>query len=103
MRWTNSMAPAVFIDIDLEAFGHARLFPIFRDVAPRAAHAGGSAAASLGSTAGMGLANPTAIVAEGAFDHWHSLPALPAPTGHFVSILCLLWICSHRREGTGLV
>jgi|tagenome__1003787_1003787.scaffolds.fasta_scaffold20959157_6 hypothetical protein len=63
------MPPAVFINLDLEAFGHAGLLPIFRDVAPRAGHAGGSALASLWPVprpAGMGLANPTAVMAKGA-------------------------------------
>jgi hypothetical protein len=93
------MAPAVFIDIDLEAFGHARLFPIFRDVAPRAGHAGGSAAASLGSvprTAGMGLANPTAIVAEGAFHLATFCDGSRSPRAHIAYFRAVQSRCSRQ-------
>jgi hypothetical protein len=93
------MAPAVFINVGLEAFGHARLFSIFRDVAPRAGHAGGSAAASLGSVprmAGMGLANPTAIVAEGAFHLATFCDGSRSPRAHIAYFRAVQSRCSRQ-------
>jgi hypothetical protein len=61
------MAPALLVDVSLEAIRHPRRLAVRWSVAPRAGRAGRAARAgmrSLPGPAGMLLANPSAIFAE---------------------------------------
>ena len=76
------MAPAVLVDVGLEAFGHPRRLAIHGLIAKRARHPRSTAAAAVRAfprPARMLLAYPSAIVAACADSHARqSLPTLVA-------------------------
>jgi len=62
----RSVAPAVLVDLDLEALRHTRLLAIFRNVAERAGDSGSATTAAVPAfpwSPWMLLAHPSAIVA----------------------------------------
>jgi hypothetical protein len=67
---TNSMSPAVFIDLNLEALRHPRRVFLIARIAPRTRRARTTACAgvvAIPRPAGMILTHPAAILAERAF------------------------------------
>jgi hypothetical protein len=72
---TNSISPAVFVHLGFEAIRHPRRLVTGGHVAPRARHASTAAVASVRTfprPAGMVLADPAAVLAEGTFHQANS-------------------------------
>jgi hypothetical protein len=67
--WTNSISPAVLVDLGLEAFRHARCLAVIRAITSPAWRTSGAAAAGVGAfpwSGDVGFAHPACAVAPRA-------------------------------------
>jgi hypothetical protein len=88
------MAPALLVDVGLEAFRHPRRGAVIRHIAGRAGHAGTAAITAVRSVPrpqGMVLADPADVRAEDAFHRSHQAQRQRKPGNRAGRAQLCLW------------